>query len=136
MRIAVVLVLVLLLVAPAAATSTSGPATARAVLLTQVSLFRQGKFKAMYTTTYTPTYRAHCPWSAFKRGQTALKRYLGPGFTLRRVRTRMLSARRALLAYQLLRRDGTVAGTATFQDHDLYVKTGGRWYDEYDGKGC
>lgn len=136
MRIAVVLVLVLLLVGPAAATSSSGPATAKAVLLTQVSLFKQSKFKAMYRTTYTPTYRGHCPWSAFKRGETALKRYLGPGFTIRHVRTKMLGAKRALLAYQLLRRNGTIAGTATFRDHDLYVKAGDRWYDEYDGKGC
>jgi len=136
MRVAVVLLLVLLLVGPAAGAPASGGSSPRAVFFTQATLFRHGQFGAMYDTTYTRNYRAHCPWGYFFRGQTVLKRYLGSGFKVRGVRARMLSARRALLAYQFVRANGQLAGAVTFKQGDVYAKVGSRWYDEYDRNGC
>jgi hypothetical protein len=136
MRIVTALALVLLLVAPAAAAPRSGASSPKAVFLTQAQLFRQGKFRAMYERTYTRSYRAHCSWKSFFRGETALKHYLGPGFKVRGVRARMLGTRRALMAYTFVRANGQVVGAVTFKDGDAYAKQGKRWYDEYDRGRC
>jgi hypothetical protein len=136
MRIAVMLVVALLLVAPAAATPQSGADGAKAVLITQARLFAQGKFRVMYESTYTPNYRARCPWRTFQQGQSGLRRYLGVRFTVRDVRARILSARQALLAYRFVRANGQTALVVTFRQHDLYAKIGNRWYDERDRSGC
>jgi hypothetical protein len=130
------LLLVLLLAAPATAVRQSGTSGPRTVFFKQAGLFRQGKYRVMYETTYTANYRRHCSWRQFKRGQSAFKRYLGPGYTIHNVRVRRLSAKRALLTYQFLHRSGTNALTVTARQHDLYSKIGRRWYDDYNGNAC
>jgi hypothetical protein len=124
--------LLLLLVAPAAATSQSEADKVKAVLATQARLLKQGRFRVMYDSTYTANFRAHCPWGTYLRRQRFGRRYLGPGFTVRRVRARILSGTQALLAYRFVRANGQVAAEVTFRQRDLYVKIGQQWYDEYD----
>ena len=132
MRIGLTLVAVLLLVTPAWAAPRSEPDQVKAVLFTQARLLKQGRFRVMYETTYTANFRAHCPWGTYLKRQRFGRRYLGPGFTLRRVRARILSATQALLAYRFVRANGQIAAEVTFRQRDLYVKIGERWYDEYD----
>lgn len=126
------LALLLLLVAPAAATSKSEADKVKAVLATQARLLKQGRFRVMYDSTYTANFRSRCPWRAYLRRQRFGRRYLGPGFTVRRVRARILSGTQALLAYRFVRANGQVAAEVTFRQRDLYVKIGQQWYDEYD----
>lgn len=132
MRIALAAVVGLLLVVPAAAVGGSGSQSPRSTLLTQAQLLREGRFRVMYEKTYTPRFRAKCPWAKYVRRQRFGRRYLGPGFKLREIRTRMLSSTRAILAYRFVRANGQTAAKVTFRDRDLYVKAGGRWLDEYD----
>jgi hypothetical protein len=104
----------------------------KAVLLTQARLLRQGRFRVMYRTTYTPAFRTHCPWRTYLKRQRFGRSYLGPGFSVHNVRVRILSSTRALLAYRFVRANGQIAANVTFRQRDLYAKLGGRWYDEYD----
>lgn len=128
-RVGAVFLLSIVAAVPTAQSAVDSP---RSLILTQARLFKQGRFRVMYVTTYTPNFRMRCPWPTYLRGQTALKRHLGSRFSLRHVRVQMLSARRALVAYQFVRANGQLLGSVTFRDGDLYVKVGGRWYDEYD----
>lgn len=122
-----------LLVAPAGSSAepSSEADKVKAVLITQARLLRQGRLRAQYETTYTPKFRANCPWPAYLRRQRYARRVLGPGFTVRAIRVRFLRPTQAILAYRFVRRDGVVAADVTFGDRDLYVKLGGRWYDEW-----
>ena len=104
----------------------------KAVLLTQARLLRQGRFRVMYRTTYTPAFRAHCPWRTYLKRQRFGRSYLGPRFSVRNIRVRMLSPTRALLAYRFVRTNGRTAANVTFRQRDRFAKLGGRWYDEYD----
>ena len=109
----------------------------KAVIFTQVKLFKQGRYRAMYDRTITRKFRATCPWARYRGAQLLLRRFLGARFTLRGVRARMLSRTRALLAYRFVRVNGQVAGRTTFSDRDIYVKVGRRWLDEFDRvSGC
>jgi hypothetical protein len=139
MRLAVIFTLVASLAAAsvAAAAPRSESDRVKAVIFTQVKLFKQGRYRAMYDTTITPRYRATCPWAKYRGGQLLLRRFLGERFTLRGVRVRMLSRRRALLAYRFVRANGQIAGETRFRDRDIYVKVGSRWLDEFDRvSGC
>ena len=102
------------------------------MLLTQARLLRQGRFRVMYRTTYTPAFRANCPWRTFVKRQRFGRRYLGPGFKVRDLRVRMVTPTRALLAYRFVRANGQTAANVTFRHRDVYSKLGSRWYDEYD----
>jgi len=139
MRLAVMFMLVASLAAAAAtaAAPRSESDRVKAVIFTQVKLFKQGRYRAMYDTTITPRFRATCSWPKYLRAQRALRRFLGDRFTLRGVRVRMLSRTRALLAYRFVRANGRVAGETKFGDRDIYVKVGRRWLDEFDRvSGC
>jgi hypothetical protein len=113
----------------------AGPASegdrVKAVLQTQARLLRQNRLRVMYETTYTATFRAHCPWTRYLRRQRYARSVLGPGFTVRNIRVRFLSPTKAILAYQYVRRDGVVAADVKFRDRDVYAKVGARWYDEW-----
>jgi hypothetical protein len=116
----------------AATPAEFGSTTPRAAILYQAKLFRQGKFRLKYETTYTANFRARCPWSRYVADQRYGRRILGPDFTLTNIRVRMLSPTRALLAYRYTSGDGRNVVAITFRDRDLYVKIGRFWYDEYD----
>ena len=135
MRAGLTIALLLLLATPAAAIPRSGADTPRGVLFTQARLLRLSHFRAMYETTYTPNFRRRCPWRAFLREQSYGRQLLGARFRLRAVRVRMLSARRALIAYQFVSERGQIYAV-TFRNRDLYAKIGNAWYDEYDRTSC
>ena len=109
-----------------------GPTTPRAAILYQAKLFRQGKFRIKYTTTYTANFRARCPYAKYAADQRYGRRIMGPRFTLRDVRVRLQSPTRALLAYRYVSGDGKWVVSVTFTDGDVYVKQGRFWYDEHD----
>jgi hypothetical protein len=132
MKTGLAFVALLLLVAAAGARQQSEADKVKAVLTTQARLLKQGRFRVMYDTTYTANFRARCPWRVYLRRQRFGRRYLGPGFTLRRLRARILSGTQALLAYRFVRANGQVAAEVTFRQRDVYVKIGQQWYDEYD----
>jgi hypothetical protein len=126
MRVATTLALLLLFATPAAAIPRSGADTPSRLLFKQARLFKQANFQAMYAT-YTPNFRKRCPWRKFLRGQAQARQVLGVHFTLRGVRVRLATSRRALLAYRFVTERGQISITG-----DLYVKMGNAWYDEYD----
>ena len=116
---------------PAGAT-TLGPTTPREAILYQAKLFRQGKFRLKYDTTYTANFRARCPFSRYVADQRYGRRILGTRFTLDRIRVRMQGPTRALVAYRYTSSDRRRVLVVTFRDGDVYVKQGRFWYDEYD----
>ncbi len=103
----------------------------KAMLQTQARLLRQNRIRLMYRTTYTARFRAHCSWDKYVRRQRYARSVLGPGFTVRNIRVRFRSPTQAILAYQYVRRDGSIAADVRFRDGDLYAKQGNRWYDEW-----
>ena len=109
-----------------------GPTTPRAAILYQAKLFREGKFRVKYLTTYTANFRARCSYARYLADQRYGRRIMGPRFTLRDVRVRLRSPTRALLAYRYVSGDGRWVVAVTFKDGDVYVKQGRFWYDEHD----
>ena len=123
----------------AALAATARPGTAapaaeadkvRAVLLQQAALFKAGRWRAMYAT-YTPRYRARCPYAAWARSQRRLQQEIGTSFTVRNVRVRVTGTR-ALVAYRFVSAAGETIGAVDFADEDVYTRIRGRWLDEYD----
>jgi hypothetical protein len=121
-------VLALALVAPAA--SAPSASTPRATILQQVSLFKQGKWRAMYAT-YTPRFRRSCSYAKFVQAQRQVRGILGTNFELRGIQVRYETGRRAVIAYTFVR-NGQTIGRVTFRNRDVYAKIGSRWYDELD----
>lgn len=119
--------LVVALLAPAALAQGSTP---KATITQQASLFKQGKWKALYAT-YTPRFRRACPYSRFVTGQRRARSVLGTNFQLGGIRVRMETRTRAVVAYRFVRNGQTIANV-TFSHRDLYVKIGSRWYDQLD----
>jgi hypothetical protein len=128
----VLAVVVLALLAPPAisAGSQQRVENPKNLLLRQSSLLRQGKWRAMYAT-FTPRFRRSCPYAKFVRQQRQNRQLLGPTFRLRDIRIRLETARRAILAYRLVREGRTIAAV-TFRHRDVYVLIGSRWFDELD----
>jgi hypothetical protein len=112
------------------ASSATDAAEVRAVFDQQTRLFKQGRWKAMYRL-YTPRYRARCPFARFVDDQRSVRRELGTRFSFRDVRVRVRGTR-ATIAYRGVTSSGRTVATVTFADGDIYVRLGGRWYDEYD----
>ncbi len=132
LRVIAVAAIALALLAPASVSgaSSSSATDVKALLLKQSQLFKQGKWRAMYAT-YSPKFRASCPYTKFVAGQRETRRILGTNFQLRGIRVRVETARRAITAYSFVR-DGKTLGAVTFRDRDVYAKIGSRWYDELD----
>jgi hypothetical protein len=124
----VVAVFALALVAPAA--SAPSASTPRATILQQVSFFRQGKWRAMYAT-YTARFRRSCPYRRFVRAQLEARQILGTNVQVRGIRVRNETARRALIAYTVVR-NGQTLGRVTFADRDVYLRVGSGWFDDLD----
>jgi hypothetical protein len=130
-RLLIPLALILMLAVPAGAADL-GATSPRAAILKQAQLFRQGKFRIKYRTTYTANFRARCPYSRYVADQRYGRRIMGPNFRLRDIRVRFQPPAQALVAYKYVSGDGKRAVTVTFRDGDLYVKQGSFWFDEYD----
>jgi hypothetical protein len=113
------------------ASSATDAAEVRAVFDRQARLFKQGRWQAMYRL-YTPRYRARCPFARFVDDQRSVRRELGTRFSFRGVRVRVRGTR-ATIAYRAVSSSsGRTIAEVTFADGDIYVRLGGRWYDEYD----
>jgi hypothetical protein len=115
-----------LAVAPAAGRSEA--TTPRGALLNQVRLFNAGSWRAMYGT-FTRRFRASCPYSTFVAQGREARAAVGR-LSVRNVRVRQ-TGNRATLTYQNVAQ-GVVLQTVTRRHPDLYVRIGGRWYDEKD----
>jgi hypothetical protein len=112
------------------ASSATDASEVRAVFDQQTRLFKQGRWQAMYRL-YTPRYRARCPFARFVDDQRSVRRMLGTRFSFRGFRVRVRGTR-ATIAYRAVTSSGRTIAAVTFADGDLYVRLGGRWYDEYD----
>lgn len=123
-------VLAALAVAVLAPVALAQSSTPKATLTQQASLFKQGKWKAMYAT-YTPRYRRSCPYARFVTGQRQARSLIGTTFQLRGIQVRTETRTRAIVAYRFVRNGRTIA-SVTFRHRDVYVKIGSRWYDELD----
>jgi hypothetical protein len=112
------------------ASSATDAAEVRAVVDRQTRLFKQGRWQALYRL-YTPRYRARCPFARFVDDLRSVRRELGTRFSFRDVRVRVRGTR-ATIAYRAVTSSGRTVAAVTFADGDVYVRLGGRWYDEYD----
>jgi hypothetical protein len=112
------------------ASTATDAAEVRAVFDRQTRLFKQGRWQAMYRL-YSPRYRARCPFARFVDDQRSVRQELGTRFSFRDVRVRVRGTR-ATIAYRGVTSNGRTIAVVTFADGDIYVRLGGRWYDEYD----
>ena len=115
------------LLAPVALAQSSTP---KGTLIQQASLFKQGKWRAMYAT-YTPRYRRACPYARFVAMQRQARRLVGTNFRIQGVQVRRETSSRAIVAYRFVRGASTIA-RVSFLDRDVYTRIGSRWYDELD----
>jgi hypothetical protein len=125
--------LALLLAVPAlgGAAAPSDATAVRAVLLRQASLMKQGKWRQMYAT-FTPRYRARCPFATFVRHGQQSRVLLGSSFRVDRIQVRVRpGGRQALAAYRFVR-NGRPLAAVRFSHGDVYAKIGNRWFDEFD----
>jgi hypothetical protein len=114
------------LVLAAAAVGSSGPfASPSALLRHQDALLRAGKYQALYQT-FTQRFRDSCPYSTFVT-QGRRNRAVLTGIRLVVVGQR-IQGTRALVSYRYVRGTRVLASIR----NDLYVRVGGRWYDEVD----
>jgi hypothetical protein len=131
-RVIAASVALLALSAPASATVAFPPqeAKVKAVLVNQATLFKQGRWRAMYAT-YTPRFRRNCPYTRFVAQQRRTRRILGTRFTLQITGIRVESTTRAIAAYRFVK-NGRVVARVTLRNRDVYTRIGSRWYDELD----
>ena len=115
-------------VSASAATPPTEAAKVRAVIVRQNQLFNAANWRALYRL-YTPRYRAACPYGRFVAGNREARAILG------RIATRNIVVRlrgnRALLSYRGFAH-GRLVITVRQSRPDVYVRIGGRWYDELD----
>jgi len=118
--------------APATASVSFPPqeAKVKAVLVNQATLFKQGRWRAMYAT-YTPRFRRNCSYTRFVAQQRQTRRILGTRFTLQITRIRVESTTRAIAAYRFVK-NGRVVAQVTLRNRDVYTRIRSRWYDELD----
>ena len=114
----------------ASAASAAGGSSPSARLQQQASLFKQGKWRAMYAT-FTPRFRRSCSYAKFATQQRRVRRELGTNFQLQGIRVRRATATRAIVAYRFVRNGKTIAAI-TLRDRDVYTRIGPSWYDELD----
>ena len=133
---AVILVLVAALAMPAIAGARGGEdvRAIRALLHKQMTLLKQGKYRAMYGLT-TQRYRANCRYVKFVAVNRRLRRALGPTALVDRIQVKFLAARRAEVAYRFLKNRRPYRWV-TFRQRDAYLKVGRRWFDDYDRIAC
>ena len=114
--------------APAGPTATDASVVAK-LLRTQTAHFNAGRWQALWRT-YTPRFRRGCAYNLWVREQRAAKALIGARLVVRSIRVRV-SRRRAHASYVLILGDRgySVVGPPRT---DLYVKIGGRWFDEGD----
>ena len=122
--LAVATALAAIAAAPALA-SIAAPATPIAVLRLQDQYLRAGKFRPLYAL-FTARFRSACPYAKFVR--TARQNRAALQGVRIVVDGQRIQGTRALVNYRYVHR-GKVLATVR---GDVYVRVGGRWYDERD----
>jgi hypothetical protein len=125
----------LALAAPAvAAAPTIAAKTPVGTLNAEDTAFNSSNWKAVWSA-YTPTYQSKCgPFSTFAKNLTKTRKQVGMLST--KITGVKISGSTAKLAYQLIA-GGKVLATVKASSPDVYVKTHGLWYDEYEpAHGC
>jgi hypothetical protein len=117
--------------AVAARSTTTEAAKVRALLLYEVRLTNQARWRPLWRT-YSPRVRSRCSYNLFVAGMKQIRTALGP-FTLRNLAVRV-RGRRAFVTYRIIGR-GNVVGGAPARKPDVFVRIGGRWYDDFDADG-
>jgi hypothetical protein len=112
-------------------TSASEAPKVRAVLLYQVGLFNQARWRALWRT-YTPRVHSRCSYSRFVAGMKPIRAAVGR-VALRNLAIRV-TGQRASVVY-LIVGHGKVVGGATVRNPDVYTRIGGRWFDDIDADG-
>jgi hypothetical protein len=133
---ALVLALVVALALPALAGARGGEdvRAIRALLHQQMTLLKQGKYRAMYART-TQRYRANCRYVKFVHVNRELRRKLGPTAVVDRIQVKFLTDKRAHVAYRFLKNRRPYLWVR-FSRQDAYTKVGRRWFDDYDRIAC
>lgn len=93
-------------------------------------LFKQARWRELYRT-YTPRFRASCPYARWLAGTKEARRQLGTDFVVRNVRVRV-RGNRAAVTYETV--DEGRVHKVTSSSPDIYVRIGGRWLDELDSQ--
>lgn len=106
----------------------------RTLLHQEMTLLKQGKYRAMYFRT-TQGYRARCPYVRFVAKKRALRRALGPTAVVDRIQVKFLAAKRAHVAYRYLKNRRPYLWVS-FGRQDAHTKVGRRWFDDYDRLAC
>jgi hypothetical protein len=117
----------------AAAPPTIAKKTPGGTLFAEAAAFNKSDWKSLYTA-YTPRYKAHCPYAKWAAAQAKTRQQAGT-VTIKISSSKIVGSK-AYLAYQLLH-GTTVLFAVKASDPDVYLKTGGLWYDEYEpNHGC
>jgi hypothetical protein len=137
-RIALLVGLALALTAGQASAVSSGRTSeatkVRAVLVNQMRLYNQARWRPMYRT-FAPRVRSRCPYPRFVVEMKGIKALVGGPMAVRRVVVRV-SGRRATATYQQLA-GGKVFASVTANRPDKFVRIGDRWFDDLDyGSPC
>jgi hypothetical protein len=106
----------------------------RALLHQQMTLLKQGKYRAMYART-TQRYRANCRYVKFVAVNRRLRRALGPTALIDRIQVKFLTDKRAHVAYRFLKNRRPYRWVR-FSRQDAYTKVVRRWFDDYDNLAC
>jgi hypothetical protein len=115
----------------AARSTTPEAAKVRALLLYEVGLTNQARWRPMWRT-YSPRVRSRCSYNLFVARMRVIRAALGP-FTLRNLAVRV-RGQRAFVTYQIIGR-GKVVGGAPAREPDVFVRIAGRWFDDFDAHG-
>jgi hypothetical protein len=114
--------------------SGSEKAKVRSLLAYQTRLTNEARWAQLYRT-YAPHVRARCPYRRFAAAMNTIRTLVGGRISLRRVRIRV-TGQRASATYEIVSR-GHVVSSMRLRRPDLFVRIGGRWFDDSDaGSPC
>ena len=109
-------------------------AKVRALLAHQTQLINQARWAQLYRTQ-APQVRARCPFRRFAAAMNTIRTLVGGRISLRKVRIQVSGAR-ASATYDVVVR-GQVISSSRTRNPDLFIRIGGRWYDDADaGSAC
>ncbi len=116
----------------AGTTASASEATkARAVLLYEVQLFNQSRWRAAWRT-YTPRIHSGCSYQRFAAGMKTIRARVGR-VALHNIAVRV-TGNRAFITYRIVGH-GKVVGGAAARNPDVFARIGGRWFDDVDADG-
>jgi hypothetical protein len=111
--------------------SASEAPKVRALLLYEVGLFNQSRWRAAWRT-YTPRIHSGCSCRRFAAGMKTIRATVGR-VALRNIAVRV-TGNRAFVTYRIVGH-GKVVGGAPARNPDAFARIGGRWFDDVDADG-